>query len=80
MVCCAVGIGAASWAVAVVLAVVGTVNDQATHVVMPWLLIALAVGVTATMCVVVERSRGLVLDRIHAEFEGEVSERHLSAV
>lgn len=80
MTICAVGIGAGAWSVALVLAIVSSVNEGVAHVVTPWLLVALAVGVTAVLCVVIERSRERALRYIHAEFEGEVTDRHLSAV
>lgn len=80
MVCFAIGVSAASWSMAAVLAVVNVVDGGVFHLVAPWLLIALAIGVTSTLCVVIERSREQALRIIHAEFEGEVTERHLNAV
>lgn len=80
MTICAVGLGAAAWSVAIVLAIVSSVNEQMAHIVTPWLLVALALGVIAALSVMIERSRDQALRHIHAEFEGEVSDRHLSAV
>ena len=80
MTICAVGIGAGAWSMALVLAIVGTVNGNASHIVTPWLLVTLAIGVTAVVCGAIERSRERAMRYIHAEFEGEVGERHLSAV
>lgn len=80
MTICAVGIGAGAWSMALVLAIVGTVNEGVGHIVTPWLLVTLSVGVTAVLCVAIERSRERAMRYIHAEFEGEVGDRHLSAV
>lgn len=80
MLCVATGIGAASWSAALVLAVVGTINQNAHAEIIPWMLVTLAIGITAAICIMVERSRALVLQTMHAEFEGEVTERHLSAI
>lgn len=80
MTCVAIGVSAAAWAVAAVLAIVSSASSELSHVVIPWLLVALAIGVTSALSVMIERSRERALRIIHAEFEGEVSERHLSAV
>jgi len=74
MVCIAIGVGAASWSVAAVLAMVSSVNAEMSGSVTPWLLIALAIGVTSTLSVMIERSREQALRVIHAELEGEVVE------
>lgn len=80
MACIAIGVGAAAWSVAAVLAMVSSVSAELSGVATPWLLIALAIGVTATLFVMIERSREQALRVIHAELEGEVTERHLSVI